>query len=370
MHFFNSDNLKMERLEIISHHIAPLIVTESSQYAISIKLNRPRSLNAFSSALINSLYNTLSNLQANLLLFSSTSPSHFCAGGDIKERALGGLRSIRHYALMVSNFYQISLFPSSVSLIQGLSIGAGCGLAMACRYRVGTDSTRFIMPESTIGLVPDCGASYFFTRLPNKALGLYLMITGKKITGNDCYWAQITTHYVTDDKIQQLYQDILRTGDVEGALEQYATQPNPEESEIVKNIREIEEVFTGVKSIEMIIDRLSAKKSKFAQQTLKRISVLCPLSVKIALKRFLNGTDKSYKECLEQDIAITVQLGFRKSQNYKSAQDKFMKKSSEPISWDPATLAEVTDYQVDSIISNLEGPNPLLPVIPHIYIHN
>ena len=161
MHFFNSDNLKMERLEIISHHIAPLIVTESSQYAISIKLNRPRSLNAFSSALINSLYNTLSNLQANLLLFSSTSPSHFCAGGDIKERALGGLRSIRHYALMVSNFYQISLFPSSVSLIQGLSIGAGCGLAMACRYRVGTDSTRFIMPESTIGLVPDCGASYF-----------------------------------------------------------------------------------------------------------------------------------------------------------------------------------------------------------------
>ena len=358
----------MDRLEIISQHVDPLILTECSQYAISIKLNRPRSLNAFSSGLINSLSDTLSNLQANLLVLSSTSSSHFCVGGDIKESTEGGLHSIRNYAFMVSNFYEISLFPSSVSLMQGLAIGAGCGLAMACRYRVSTHSTRFMMPESAIGLAPDCGASYFFTRLPNKALGLYLMITGKKITGNDCYWAQIATHYVTDDKIQGLQQEILRTGDVEGALEQYATQPNYEESEIVRNISEIEEIFTGVHSIETIIERLYAKKSKFAQETLKQISALCPLSLKVSFKRFFNAADKTYKECLEKDIAVTVQLGFRRCNNYKSAREKFMKKSSEPIAWDPATLAEVTDSLVDSILSNSEGPNPLLPLIPHISI--
>lgn len=73
-------------------------------------------------------------------------------------------------------------------------MGGGVGLSVHGRYRVGTDTTLFAMPEtgdlsdvdnpkfSGIGFFPDVGGSYFLPRLQG-SLGMYLGLTGHKLKG-------------------------------------------------------------------------------------------------------------------------------------------------------------------------------------------
>lgn len=352
----------MERLQVLYRQISPLVQVETTEKSASIKINRPKALNALNYEILSGITILVAEHHRKTLIFSSTLPKSFCAGGDVNATIENDRMVPEFYRTELSTFYHISKVPNTIAIMQGFSIGAGNGLAMACKYRVGSNSTRFSMPENSIGLVPDTGASYFLTHLPSKSIGLYLMITGKTLSGNDCYWAKIISHYVADDKIKDLHQEILNTGDIEKTLEKYATQPHADESELLRNLPEIDEIFTSVDSIDSVLQRLSTKKSKFAADTFKTICQLCPLSVKVALKSFKLGLAKNYKECLEQDYGIEVQLCFRRSYNYTTAiTQKFIKKEKGEVPWYPSSLNEVTEEMVNIVIANPEGPYLCLP---------
>jgi enoyl-CoA hydratase/carnithine racemase len=59
----------------------------------------------------------------------------------------------------------------------GYVLGGGMGLLQGASIRIVTPSSRLAMPEISIGLYPDVGASWFLSRLPGK-LGLFLGLTG------------------------------------------------------------------------------------------------------------------------------------------------------------------------------------------------
>lgn len=262
-----------------------------------------------------------------------------------------------YYRMMLHTFYNISKINESVTIMQGYCMGGGGGLAMSCKYRVATYNTKFAMPENKIGLAPDVGASYFLSHLPNKAVGLYLMVTGKTISGIDCYWAKIATHYVPDSKITELYFKLMRSKNFKKSLDKFAIEPYAMESELLKNLKEIEEYFGNVQSAESLLKKLASSKTKFAKETLKIISKLCPLSVKVAVKSFNLGINKTYKQCLEQDYNIEVQMCFRRSYNYTTAiKRQFIIKIKGEDRWYPSAIDHVTDEMVDAIIENQEGP--------------
>merc|ERR1712023_579858 len=72
-----------------------------------------------------------------------------------------------------------------VSLADGIVMGGGAGLMQAGSHAIVSDTTRFTMPESAIGLYPDAGASVFIGRC-SRSLALYLGMTGKIIGAADC----------------------------------------------------------------------------------------------------------------------------------------------------------------------------------------
>ncbi|KAG6513857.1 hypothetical protein ZIOFF_024194 [Zingiber officinale] len=53
-----------------------------------------------------------------------------------------------------------------VSILDGIVMGGGAGLSIHGRFRVATEKAIFAMPETSLGLFPDIGASYFLSRLP------------------------------------------------------------------------------------------------------------------------------------------------------------------------------------------------------------
>ena len=63
-------------------------------------------------------------------------------------------------------------------------VGGGVGLTISAPFRIATENTIHAMPETMIGHFPDASASFWMPRLDG-FLGLYLMLTGRRLRGPD-----------------------------------------------------------------------------------------------------------------------------------------------------------------------------------------
>jgi len=89
-------------------------------------------------------------------------------------------------------------------------MGGGVGISVHAPIRIATDNTVFAMPETAIGFFTDVGASYFLPRLNNNVkLGLFLGITGHRLKAKDLVKNGVATHFVPQNKLEELYKDII-----------------------------------------------------------------------------------------------------------------------------------------------------------------
>ncbi len=86
-------------------------------------------------------------------------------------------------------------------------MGGGVGVSVHGRYRVATEKTLFAMPETAIGFFADVGGSYFLSRLRDH-IGLYLVLTGNRVKGQDNKRVGIATHFVSQSNLANLEKEL------------------------------------------------------------------------------------------------------------------------------------------------------------------
>ncbi|GAB2804382.1 enoyl-CoA hydratase/isomerase family protein [Halomonas shantousis] len=160
-------------------------------------LNAPRSLNALSLEMIQTLHARLEAWAADRSIacvwLEGAGDKAFCAGGDIVSL----YRAMTEYSGGESAFaetyftaeYQLDhylhCYPKPLIVWgDGIVMGGGLGLMAGGNQRIATETTRMAMPEISIGLYPDVGASWFLSRMPT-GIGLYLGLTGAQFNGRD-----------------------------------------------------------------------------------------------------------------------------------------------------------------------------------------
>jgi 3-hydroxyacyl-CoA dehydrogenase/enoyl-CoA hydratase/3-hydroxybutyryl-CoA epimerase len=119
------------------------------------------------------------------LLVRSGKPDVFIAGADLKEFTQIGADEItagsaRGQAL----FEQLARLPfPTVAAIDGVCLGGGTELALACDYRLMSDapSARIGLPEVRLGIFPAWGGTVRLPRLVGLTAALDLILTGKQI---------------------------------------------------------------------------------------------------------------------------------------------------------------------------------------------
>jgi enoyl-CoA hydratase/carnithine racemase len=89
-------------------------------------------------------------------------------------------------------------------------MGGGVGASIHGKYRIATDNTLFAMPETAIGLFPDVGSTYFLPRLKN-GFGLYLGLTGSRLTSYDLLYSGIATHFINQSLLEKLENSLIST---------------------------------------------------------------------------------------------------------------------------------------------------------------
>lgn len=279
-----------------------------------IVLNRPAAYNALNTAMVTAIHTTLRSWESESLdavLIRSDGVKAFCAGGDIKNIRQ---QSVDGDFTMIEDFFAreyamnacIAAYPKPViSLINGLCVGGGMGLAIHSSFRLVSERATLAMPETAIGFFPDIGASYFLPRLPG-SLGLYLGLTGHQMDYRDALYCGLATHYVPSDIIDAV-PDMLaeRRGTPVSTVLAGLHKTRPEAGGHLADQRaEIDWCF-GAPALGHIESRLVAIDTTWSRSVVEKMRSLSPQSLEITLQLLRWGGQRSLAECLQTELRMT-----------------------------------------------------------------
>ena len=162
-----------------------------------ITLNRPQSLNSFTRAMHQELWDAFDTIDADKsirALVITGAGRGFCAGADLAEfdfepgpdlikRADPGPVIEQAFNPTVRRLQAMRV--PTVAAVNGVAAGAGASLAMTCDLAVAAPGASFIQAFSKIGLVPDAGGTWFLVKRLGLARALGCAMLGDKLSAKD-----------------------------------------------------------------------------------------------------------------------------------------------------------------------------------------
>lgn len=164
-----------------------LFVERDGAVAI-VTVNRPKVLNALSSATLTDLGQAMTALGADTgigaIVLTGAGERSFVAGADISELAALSAAEAQAHAKRGQDVFDLieTLGTPVVAAINGFALGGGCELAMACTLRIAADTARFGQPEVNLGLTPGYAGTQRLPRLVGRGRALELLLTGDMIS--------------------------------------------------------------------------------------------------------------------------------------------------------------------------------------------
>lgn len=332
----------------------------------SITLNRPKQLNALNLPMVKLIHKQLDiwekDDEVRAIVIKGSGDVAFCAGGDVKQVRADCLNGKRDEALEFFreeyklNYRIANLNKPYIALLNGVTMGGGVGLSVHGKYRVATEKTLFAMPETAIGFFADVGGSYFLSRLNNN-LGIFLVLTGNRIKGQDNKRVGIATHYVSKDNLASLETKLNETSNLnDSKVENIITNFNESVAGEYPS-EKISEVFSA-STVEEMISRLEKENTDWSAQQLKLLNKMSPLSLKVAIKQLNNGLKMNLKNCLEMEYVLGQRF-LDDSDFFEGVRALLVNKGDKPT-WKPKTFGEVTSEKVDWFFKDLPSDEKLI----------
>jgi 2-(1,2-epoxy-1,2-dihydrophenyl)acetyl-CoA isomerase len=178
-------------LNVIKKNIMSEILFELKDNIARITLNRPEKLNAFNRSMALELQDQLLACDENDDVRSVVLTGEgraFCSGQDLTEFPSDKLpdfeKSIDENYNPVIRLLKTIRKPV-LCAVNGIAAGAGANIALACDIVIAVTSASFVQAFSKIGLIPDCGGTFFLPRLIGLQKASALMMLGDKISASE-----------------------------------------------------------------------------------------------------------------------------------------------------------------------------------------
>jgi len=198
-----------------------------------VTLNRPEAMNALNETVVAQLDRRFAEAEANAgvkaIVFQGAGKA-FVAGADIRyfvEKIKAGripdivafTRKGHELLLRIEESKKIT-----IALLDGLSLGGGSELALACQAIVATPAGSMAFPETGIGIFPGLGGMLRMARHVGPALAKYFAFTGAFISAADALALGIVTKLVESAGVDAAIQSLA----VAGKPDKFRTRDIPE----------------------------------------------------------------------------------------------------------------------------------------------
>lgn len=146
------------------------LLVEVSNSVLTLTLNRPERLNAFSAEMIQGITDALKDAQKNPEIRAIVLRGNgraFSSGGDVKSMGQGSPINTYDF-ISILNECILTMRNTEkpiIAAVKGYAAGAGSSLALAADLIVAAEGSKFALSFSQVGLVTDGGASYHLTKL-------------------------------------------------------------------------------------------------------------------------------------------------------------------------------------------------------------
>jgi enoyl-CoA hydratase len=192
------------------------LTTEFAGSIYIITINRPDKLNALNKTVIREIGEAIDEVYENVLIraaiITGAGNKAFAAGADI--RGFAGLNKAEGMALAKQGldvFFKIENAPKPiVAAVNGFALGGGCELAMACHFRLCSESAQFGQPEINLGLIPGYGGTQRLTKYIGKGPAIEAMLTGNLISAPLALQYGLVNYVTTAEELMNKVKSILQ----------------------------------------------------------------------------------------------------------------------------------------------------------------
>lgn len=322
----------------------PSLIAERMGGLARLTMNRPRALNALDQGMIDAFAEAIADWREDTsvraILLEGAGGRAFCAGGDVRAVRAA---AIAGDAATVERFFTTEYAVNQaiadlkkpwISVIDGVCMGGGIGVSVHGSHRIVTEHAMLAMPETAIALFPDVGTSFALPRLPGH-LGLWLALTGARLTGGDAVHAGLATHFIPRARLDAL-RAALRDGDAK-AVERHAEPPPP--ASFAPHAEAIDACF-GAGSIPAILAALEAEPSEWAAAQVKALRHASPTSLFVTHELLARGGRQSLPACLAAELSLTRVVVNRHPDFREGVRAVLVDKDNAPR-WTPARIEDV-----------------------------
>ncbi|EGC32625.1 hypothetical protein DICPUDRAFT_38120 [Dictyostelium purpureum] len=355
----------------ISGNSAPL-VSVPSPYGQNYKramLNNREKLNVLDLSTLTSIEHFIKTQVANDIVGSYS--IHTTTPGAIQSSGIDFVnlyesnqnrKYISDYFKKISKvFYLMSVAPKpQLSIIDGLTVGAGLGFTANSGFRVGSENSIVTISDCALGFFPNAGNVRLLNRLPD-GIGLYLALTGRRIRGTELHEAGITDFFVLTEDIQGFDRNLSHCfpknhNRLFESIVLSTTEPrsylNGKKTHLTTHQDAIKRCFDNKTTIEEVLQALENETefAEWAERCIRNIRRSSPISIKLTMRLFNETpTDGKGKDYYERDYNISMALTRDHSDLWEGIQSLLIQ-NREPM-WSYKRVEDVPDSLIDEIIN-------------------
>ncbi|MEE9419580.1 MAG: enoyl-CoA hydratase/isomerase family protein [Desulfatiglandaceae bacterium] len=188
---------------------------EQSDETVTVTLHRPK-LNLFNTQMIEELiqvWHSLRNNTSARFVILTGQGDHFSAGADLSEFGSGEFRAedARIHQLAGHELIRSleSLEQVTFAALRGIVCGAGMAVAQACDFRIMTEDSYYIVPETNIGTYYTWGCTPRLVRMVGASKAMEIIMTCDPIPAEEAYRLNLANKVVPNDSLMQATHEFI-----------------------------------------------------------------------------------------------------------------------------------------------------------------